>query len=100
VWIPLNTNIPFLGNCIGKSDGSTSNTAALTAFPTIIQAVSRMLVTVILLFGFIMIIVGWVKWASWDAKSGMEMIKKVWYGIAALGLIGVILRFVDPNFFK
>lgn len=100
VGIPLNTSIPFIGNCLAKSDWSTNDTAALNAFPSIISAISRMLVTVILLVGFIMIVVGGVQWASGDAKSGKDKITKVAIGFAILGMMGAILRFINPNFFK
>ncbi|MEI7477480.1 MAG: hypothetical protein WCJ81_02950 [bacterium] len=55
----MNTNLPFLGNCIEKSDAGGN--AATNAFPTVMSAVSKMLVTVILLVSFIMIIIGGIQ---------------------------------------
>ena len=67
IWIPLNTSIPFIGKCSGRATNESDS--ALSAFPAIIQAASRMLVTVILLFGFIMVVVGWVQRSSGNAWS-------------------------------
>jgi len=100
VWIPLNTDIPFVGRCLGKSDTSGTSEAALNAFPSLIGVISKMLVTVILLMGFVMIVVGGVQWSSGDAKSGRDKITKVAMWFALLGLMGAILRFINPNFFK
>lgn len=98
--IPLNTSIPFVGRCVPKSSWSTDDGSALNAFPVIIGAATKMLVTVILLVSFVMIVVGGVQWASWDAKSGKAKITKVAIGIAMLGMMGAILRLINPNFFK
>ncbi len=100
VWIPLNTTMPFIGRCLKKSDWSTSDTAALDAFPTIVWVASRILVTVIMLVSFIMIIVGWVQRASGDAKAWKAKITKVAIWFALLGMMGAILRLINPNFFK
>ncbi len=99
-WIPLNTSIPFVGRCVPKSSWSTDDGSALNAFPVIISAATKMLVTVILLVSFVMIVVGGVQWASWDAKSWKAKITKVAIGIAMLGMMGAILRLINPNFFK
>lgn len=99
-WIPLNTSIPFIGRCVEKSSWSTDDGSALNAFPVIIGAATKMLVTVILLVSFVMIVVWGVQWASWDAKSGKAKITKVAIGIAMLGMMGAILRLINPNFFK
>lgn len=98
-WIPLNTNIPFIGNCIQKNNADWSS-AASSAFPTIIGAVSRIIVTLILLSGTIMIIVWWIRWAGGDAWEWKKMITKVATWFALLGAMWAILRFINPNFFK
>ncbi len=100
IGIPLNTSIPFIGRCVSKSSGAEGDDSSLNAFPQIISAATKMLVTVILLVSFVMIVVGGVQWASWDAKSGKAKITKVAIGIAMLGMMGAILRLINPNFFK
>lgn len=100
-WIPLNTSIPFLWNCLKKTNPSDPNdTAALNAFPTIISVASRILVTIIMLAWFIMIVVWWVQWSAWNAKDWKAMIKKVAIWFALLWAMWAILRLINPNFFK
>lgn len=102
-WIPLNTSIPFLWNCLKKSGWGENDTAALNAFPTIVSVATRILVTVIMLVWFIMIIVGGIEWASWSAdKAGQwkARIKKVAIWFALLWAMWAILRLINPNFFK
>ncbi len=100
-WIPLNTSMPFIGNCVRKTNGADPNdTAAISAFPTIISVATRMLVTVILLVSFIMIVVWWVQWAWWNAAAGKEKIKKVAIWFALLWMMWAILRLINPNFFQ
>ncbi len=99
-WIPLNTSIPFLWNCLEKSGGGENDTVALNAFPTIISVATRILVTVIMLAWFIMIVVWWVQWSAWNAKEWKAMIKKVAIWFALLWAMWAILRLINPNFFK
>ncbi len=100
VGIPLNTSIPFVGRCVSKSSGEAGDSSSLNAFPTIISAATRILVTVILLVSFVMIVVWGVEWSSGDAKAWKAKITKVAIGIAMLGMMGAILRLINPNFFK
>lgn len=97
-WIPLNTSIPFIGNCITKT--SNDGSAATNAFPTIIGAATRILVTVIMLVSFVMVVIGGIQWASGNASDGKKMITKVATWFILLGLMWAILRLINPNFFK
>lgn len=100
-WIPLNTSIPFLWNCLKKANPSDPNdNAALNAFPTIISVASRILITVIMLVGFVMIVIGWIQWSAWNAAGGKKMITKVIIWFALLWTMWAILRLINPNFFK
>ena len=100
-WIPLNTSIPFLWNCLKKSNPSDPNdNAALNAFPTIISVASRILITVIMLVGFVMIVIGWIQWSTWKAADWKKMISKVVVWFALLWAMWAILRLINPNFFK
>lgn len=99
--IPLNTSIPFIGNCLNKTDANDPNSsAAATAFPTIMSAATRILITVIMIVSFIMIIVWGIQWASGNAGEGKKMITKVAIWFALLGMMWVILRLINPNFFR
>lgn len=99
-WIPLNTSIPFLWNCLQKTTDDPNDTAALNAFPTIVSVATRILVTVIMLAWFIMIIVWGVQWSTWNAAWWKKMITKVAIWFALLWSMWAILRLINPNFFK
>lgn len=109
--IELNTNVPFIGNCIKLSKnkattetpGETTVTEE-TAFPILMGSLTKILVTIIILIGFIGILIGWVMiTASWGSDSGAskgkELIGRVIIALALLGASGVILRLINPNFF-
>ena len=100
IWIPLNTNFPFIGSCLEKSWGDGSDEAALSVLPTVINALSKMLIVIILVVGVIMVIIGGIQWAMGEPKKGQEMIKKVAIGFALLGAMSAILALINPNFFK
>lgn len=98
--IELNTNVPFIGNCI-EDESSNDPTAIKTdeAFPVLMSSLTKILVTVILIVSFILIIVWGIMIASGNPSWGKKMIIKVVVGIALLGASGVILRLINPNFF-
>jgi len=109
IWgISLNTNVPFIGNCISLRASSSSNTSEVTpttAFPLLIAWLTKLVMTVILIFCFMAIIVGGVLismgWASEEqAKKGKDLIKHVVIALALLGASGVILRVINPSFFS
>lgn len=91
--VKLNTDVPFVGRCINKTD--TSN-----AFPALIGGISKIVVTAILIVSFMFVIIGGVQRASGDAKGGKDKITKVAIGLAILGASGAILALINPNFFK
>ncbi len=105
----LNTNVPFVGQCItlAKDWASWDGTVVTeeTAFPVLMGSLTKMMVTVILLISFVAILAGGVMISasggsdSW-AKKGKELIGKVIIAIAVLWASGVILRLINPNFFK
>ncbi|MFA7718146.1 MAG: pilin [Candidatus Absconditabacterales bacterium] len=101
--IKLNTKIPFIGNCIeNTTQGGTMDEGS--AFPILITALMKILITAILIVSFILIIIGGVMIATGGASpenvtTGKKMIKNVIIGLAILGAIGVILRLINPNFF-
>jgi len=111
-WVELNTNVPFIGNCIelskNSSDTQSSNdetkVTEKTAFPVLMWWLTKILVTVIMLVSFVAILAWWVMIASsgWSdswASNGKKLIWRVVIALALLGASGVILRLINPNFF-
>ena len=116
--IKLNTNVPFIGNCITvlskekqaliadkmQLDANTTLVTGDEAFPRLMLWLTKILITVILLGSFIAIIVAGVMIAaSWgsdgSATKGRQLIGSVVVALALLGASGVILRLINPNFF-
>lgn len=103
--VKLNTNVPFVGDCIeNKDENPNSNVTEENAFPVLMSSLTKMLVTIILIVSFVLIVVWGIMIASaWanqsNASAGKKLIMKVVIGIALLGASGVILRLINPNFF-
>ncbi len=106
--VKLNTNVPFIGDCIqfqkSASDPNTTVVGPTTAFPKLMQWLSKLMVTAILVFSFVLLIVAGVMMAAWWAdknaySTGRKLIVKVIVGIALLGASGIILKLINPNFF-
>ena len=91
-WVKLNTCFPIIWNCIKSSD-------ATGAFPTMMGALSKIIVSLILVVCFILVIVGWIMWAADKPKEWKDLIKKVAITILLLWFSWVILRLINPNFF-
>jgi hypothetical protein len=76
----------------------------ITAFPTLVGALMRILTSAMLIIGLLMIIVAGVMMAMEGAntgsyKSGKSLILKVGSALALLGLAGLILKLINPTFF-
>lgn len=111
-WIRLNTNVPFIWNCImtKKWEGwsrvnETTTVSQETAFPYLISVLTKFLVWIIVLVAFSFIIVWGMKmtmeWASpWQYKSWKDMIIKAAVAIALLWMSWIILNAINPNIFK
>lgn len=101
----LNTKIPFIGDCIeSSSQASGSKITETTAFPILVTALVKILISVILIASFVLIVVAGVMIASArddasQATAGKKMIIKVAVWLAILWASGVILRLINPNFF-
>lgn len=91
--IRLNTNIPFIGNCITADSQSE-------VFPTFIGGLIKFTTSLLLLVGFICILVGGVLIASDKVTEGRNLIMKVARALAAVGASGIILKIINPNFFS
>lgn len=95
-WIKLNTNFPIIWNCI-EIDSATENPT--NAFPYMIWALTKIIISLILVVCFILVIVAWIMRAGDKPKEGKELLKKVAITILLLWFSWVILRLINPNFF-
>lgn len=102
--IVLNTDVPFIGNCINlrgtgiqSPDGTT--VTPVNAFPTLMQALSKIIMSVIMVVWFLCILIGGVMMTTGDYEWGKGLIKHVVIAMALLGASGAILRLINPNFF-
>ena len=103
-WVKLNTNLPFLWNCIGVSnDGNGVN--QLNAFPIMIKGLMKIIISIVLVMSFLMIVAGGVMMTTDGFESGnfakwKAMITSVAKALAMLGASWVILKLINPNFFN
>lgn len=96
-WIKLNTNIPFLWNCIEASDANK-------ALPVTLWALTKLVMSIILIVCFILIIVAGILWASsWNGTKWVtearKILEKVAWTMALIWMSWAILRLINPNFF-
>lgn len=103
--VPLYTNVPFVGKCIqyGPRDGvatGANDIPPVNAFPVLLQALSKILLSVILIMCFGAIVVAGVMISSGNDEQGKSLITHVVVAMALLWASGVILRLINPNFFQ
>ncbi len=97
-WIELNTNVPYVWNCIEREESDE-------AFPRLMWWVSRIVITLTLVVAFLMLVAWWVLITmSWADQSSYwkwkELIIKVIVWILLLWASWVILYMINPNFFS
>jgi hypothetical protein len=96
--IKLNTDFPLIWNCIELKGNSKINPTE--AFPTMVAALTKIVMSVILVVCLILIIVWGIMIASdnkiWQWKN---LIKKVAIVILLLWFSSLILKLINPNFF-
>lgn len=95
-WIKLNTNFPFIGNCIWDS----SNENETNAFPTMVWAITKIVMSLILVVCFILIIYAGILWASNKPTDAKKWLTRVAVTILLLWFSWAILRLINPNFFS
>ncbi len=105
--IKLNTDVPFVGNCISTEDegGSSWETNVSNAFPKLMWWVAKIVITLVLVIALLMVILWWVMITAWWMNQWLvakwkSLILKVVIAIALLGLSWAILHLINPNFFK
>ncbi len=95
-WIKLNTNFPIIWNCIeiGKDGENPTN-----VFPAMIWALTKIIMSLILVVCFILIIYSWILRASDNTTEAKKRFKRVAITILLLWFSWAILRLINPNFF-
>ena len=95
-WIKLNTDFPIIGNCIWDSpDENETN-----AFPTMIWALTKIIMSLVLVVCFILIIYAGILWAANKPTDAKKWLERVAITILLLWFSGAILRLINPNFFS
>lgn len=105
--IKLNTNIPFIGRCIMNQQtnnvwqsGDVMTVNSLNAFPILMWALIKLLMSIIMIVCFASLIVWWFMMTVPDQyETGKWIVKKVIRTIVALWSLGTILYLINPNFF-
>lgn len=87
--VPLYTNVPFVGRCIqyGPRDGvapGPNDITPVNAFPVLLQAMSKILLSVILIMCFGAIVVAGVMISSGNDEQGKSLITHVVVAMALL----------------
>ncbi len=106
----MSTNVPFIGQCIVYRKTNEPQPEAwlvvdeTNAFPVLMWWLSKIMLSIILLSSFLWLLVAGVmisaSWSSEDwAKNGRKIIWNIISALAILGVSGVILRLINPNFF-
>jgi len=104
-WIKLNTNVPFVWNCIDVSTkGEDGKTTPVNAFPKLMWSMMNLLMTVILVMSLLLIVYAWVLMTMEGSvqvsqTKWLDIIKKVAVWLALLWASWVILKVINPNFF-
>ena len=100
--IKLNTNFPIIWNCIETK--AWAKTDPTNVFPYMIWAITKIVLSLILVVCFILIIVSWIMRAwAWEDSSqktkAKDLLKKIAVTILLLWFSWIILRLINPNFF-
>lgn len=101
--IKLNTKVPFIGDCI-KFGNWTDEVNSTSAFPVLMWGLTKIMMTAILIFSFLMVIVWWTMMIAWWFKEsyygkGKDYVKNVLIALILLWTSGLILKLINPNFF-
>ena len=95
-WIKLNTNFPIIWDCIWDDDGEDST----NVFPTMVWALTKLVVALILVVCFILVIYAGILWAMDKPKEAKDRLKRVAITVLLLWFSWAILRLINPNFFS
>ncbi len=109
--IMLNISIPFVGRCIKKDPAAREtsddrwNTTSWNVFPKLMGWLVRLLMTIIYIIWFLWILVWWFMISASGADPELKtkwrsLIKMVIWWLILVGLSGIILNFINPDFFS
>lgn len=109
--VQLNTVVPFIWDCIelsnetdaSYSDGKTTINQ-LNAFPVLMKWLSKIVVTLIMIFSIIIVVIAWLMMttSAVSERNYWEWMKKLRDVVIALILLWtswLILRLINPTFF-
>lgn len=101
-WIKLNTNFPILWNCIEYKSNWENPT---NAFPKMVWALTKIIMSLILVGCFIWVIIAWIMRAAdnpWTRKSWWAkwLLARIAIVVLLLWFSWAILRLINPNFFS
>ena len=106
--VQLNMELPFIGDCIemntDSSNPDTTSVSSVTAFPILMQWLMKIVMSVILIFSFLMIIVAGLMMTAWAFKSSSfdkwkNILKNVIISLILLWCSWLILSLINPSFF-
>ena len=95
-WVKLNTNFPIIWNCIWDDAGEDTT----NVFPTMVWALTKLVVALILVVCFILVIYAGILWAMDKPKEAKDRLKRVAITVLLLWFSWAILRLINPNFFS
>jgi hypothetical protein len=96
-WIALNTCFPIIWNCIWWDNATTDST---NVFPTMIWALTKIVVSLVLVVCFILVIYAGILWATDKPKEAKDRLKRVAITVLLLCFPWAILRLLNPNSFS
>lgn len=103
--IRLNTDFPFIGKCIGVTADNGNGATQIDAFPRLAGWLMKLIITIIMVISVLMIVAAGVMMTTggYDKSNytkGVTWIKAVAQAMALLWASGVILKLINPNFFR
>lgn len=103
--VMLNTNIPFIGRCIKKKSTTDSGSTATmgNAFPRLMAGLTRIVMSAVVVVALLAVLI-WgfmvaAEGAAGTKEKGLQLIKLAIWWLILVGLSGIILNLINPNFF-
>lgn len=110
--IKLNTNVPFIGDCItirepwkeAPNNPNGTEVTQVSAFPRLMGGLTKIMMTLILSLSFLLVIVAGIMMVVGGANKTyydkwIKLLKIVITALAVLGTSWIVLRLINPNFF-
>ena len=109
--VQLNMVVPFIWDCIELSNNTNASYSGgkttinqLNAFPVLMKWLSKIVVTIIMIFSIIVVVIAWLLMTTSVAnesnyKKWLEMLRNVAIALILLWTSWLILRLINPTFF-